>query len=246
VDLIIVARGGGSAEDLWAFNEEVVAHAIAASEIPVMSAVGHEIDFTIADLVADLRAPTPSAAAELAVPDRAELMRRLDGLAALARRHLLLAVEQARARLSWAVRSELFREPQLRTTEAAQRLDGAVNALQRATGELLEAMRRRLREGAGKLRPQQAAQMLAAARVSLAALQKQIDARSTSVLSERGQQLRRLGQVLRVLSPEATLARGYTMTSDSSGGIIASAQSVESGARLVTHFRDGRVNSTAD
>ncbi|HEV7866032.1 MAG TPA: exodeoxyribonuclease VII large subunit, partial [Chthoniobacteraceae bacterium] len=153
VDLIIVARGGGSAEDLWAFNEEVVAHAIAASEIPVMSAVGHEIDFTIADLVADLRAPTPSAAAELAVPDRAELMRRLDGLAALARRHLLLAVEQARARLSWAVRSELFREPQLRTTEAAQRLDGAVNALQRATGELLEAMRRRLREGAGKLRP---------------------------------------------------------------------------------------------
>jgi exodeoxyribonuclease VII large subunit len=123
VEAIIAGRGGGSIEDLWAFNEEIVARAIAASKIPVISAVGHETDFTIADFVADLRAPTPSAAAELVVADREELFRRLTGLASRLRQAMVSRVEQARLRLEGLVNNYAMRSPLDRLAQARQRLD---------------------------------------------------------------------------------------------------------------------------
>lgn len=141
-DLLIVGRGGGSLEDLWAFNTEAVARAIAASQIPILSAVGHETDFTIADYAADLRAPTPSAAAELAVPVWSDLEATLrDRRVALARR-MRGVLESKRQELRY-FRSHL-KDPKRRLQETAQRLDEALTALQDGMGRILEERRSRL------------------------------------------------------------------------------------------------------
>lgn len=142
-DVLIVGRGGGSLEDLWAFNEEVVARAIAASNVPVVSAVGHEVDVTIADYVADVRAPTPSAAAELVVPDRVEI---LQTLRAQTQRIIRLSVarwREAGSRLAWIKRSHGLRRPLQRLRDMAQRLDQAQAALGRGLLKTLTPLQQR-------------------------------------------------------------------------------------------------------
>ncbi len=129
VDLLIVGRGGGSIEDLWAFNEEIVARAIFDSEIPVISAVGHEIDWTISDFVADKRAPTPSAAAEIAVPDKDKLIRHIDGLSARLKNNALLSVQAYRNRLKLIATSRAFMEPKYIIQQQMQRLDELIRRL---------------------------------------------------------------------------------------------------------------------
>ncbi len=153
VEVVIVARGGGSLEDLWEFNEEIVARAIAASTLPVVSAVGHEIDFTIADFAADLRAPTPSAAAELLVPDTAELLARLGAQREVLRRVLSNWAVRARERLDVLARGELLRAPRRRLEEEQQRLDALAEALARAMRGALDEPRLRLARLAAALRP---------------------------------------------------------------------------------------------
>src|SRR3954469_23269509 len=131
VDLIVLARGGGSIEDLWEFNEEIVARAIFHCEIPIVSAIGHEIDFTIADFVADLRAPTPSAAAELIVPDSAELSRRVNELENCLQKYLRNFLQQGLTRLRFLSERTLARELMQRMRNAQQQLDLAAESLQR-------------------------------------------------------------------------------------------------------------------
>lgn len=146
IDLMIVGRGGGSLEDLWAFNEEVVARAIAASEIPVISAVGHEVDVTISDLVADLRAPTPTAAAELAVPVLDEVMADLAKTAQRLHRGVRHRVDLAGSRVETAARSEWLRNPLGRIRQADQQLDEVTSRLRLGWSQLLQRVRRRLHE----------------------------------------------------------------------------------------------------
>ena len=129
-DVLIIARGGGSLEDLWPFNEEIVAHSIYNSEIPVISAVGHETDFTIADFVADLRAPTPSAAAELAVPDIYEVKQKINDNQARLRMALLKKLEFMRMRYDKCMSSSVFREPTRKINEEAIRLDNYIKQLE--------------------------------------------------------------------------------------------------------------------
>jgi exodeoxyribonuclease VII large subunit len=151
IDVMIVGRGGGSLEDLWAFNEEVVARAIHASGIPVVSAVGHEVDFTISDLVADVRAPTPTAAAELVVPVRADLMGEIDDRQhrlAQAVRHLQAA---AQVRLSAVQRAEWFRDPLGRVRQRQQQVDEAGRRLHAAVSRLLAIRRSTLQDVEVKL-----------------------------------------------------------------------------------------------
>ncbi len=243
VEVVVVARGGGSAEDLWEFNEEIVARAIAASALPVVSAVGHEIDFTIADFAADLRAPTPSAAAELLVPDCAELSRRFAEIASQLRRHALRAIEQHRARVAWLGRGELFRQPSSRLREAAQRLDFAREALQREPAAALDRARRRLAEVTAALRHHRPDQVLAMLRQRLAATRRQLSDACLRRLAEIRRRLEKSRELLRVLGPEATLARGYSITTTRDGKLVASAAQVRMGMALKTRVRDGEFAS---
>ena len=145
IDTIIIARGGGSIEDLWAFNDERVARAIFAAQHPVISGVGHETDFTIADFVADLRAPTPSAAAELATPDMAEVHASLRASEITLRSEMLALIEQKRWRIQMLSRALTHLSPQARLNNDRQRLDGQVARLERAMANRLERARGRLR-----------------------------------------------------------------------------------------------------
>jgi exodeoxyribonuclease VII large subunit len=244
VDVIVVGRGGGSAEDLWAFNEETVARAIAASAIPVVSAVGHEIDFTIADFVADLRAPTPSAAAELIVPDAAELLRHLAQLRAKAHRRLLTEVAQRRNRLEFLKRSALFREPTSRVAQARQRLDLGHEALQRALHASLDRMRGALAGIAATLRQHRPDQVLALNRARLITLRQRFQESGTRAVQDRRAGFEKTAAMLRLLSPEATLARGYSITALESGATLRSVEQAPPGEHIVTTLRDGTVTST--
>ncbi|WP_456425644.1 exodeoxyribonuclease VII large subunit [Rhodocaloribacter sp.] len=150
-DVLIVGRGGGSAEDLWAFNEEIVARAIFASEIPVISAVGHETDVSIADFVADVRAATPSMAAEIAVPDRREVAAEIRGLHAAMRETLLRRITERRQRIAHLTRSHAFNRPVDRLHQHSQRLDDLLARLHRCPPRLTEQRRRHVEALAARL-----------------------------------------------------------------------------------------------
>ncbi len=156
IDLLIVGRGGGSLEDLWAFNEEIVARAIAASQIPVISAVGHEVDFTIADFVADLRAPTPTAAASMAVPDRGELLKRLEEQIETLRDVLGTILADSRTRIAHMLSSYAFNRPIDAVRQSGQRFDEAVRSLKTGMDHrfaLIQAAATALRQRIASLDP---------------------------------------------------------------------------------------------
>jgi exodeoxyribonuclease VII large subunit len=246
VEVIVVARGGGSAEDLWAFNEEIVARAIAASTIPVVSAVGHEIDFSIADFAADLRAPTPSAAAELIVPDTEALLRRVAQLSSHALRIVAGLVGREKARLDFLARSALFREPRARLAESAQRADFAAEALRRALRNQLDFAKQRLAAGLAALRRHRPDQLLAMRRQIFEAARVRLNERMRQALLQRHTRFDRTAQVFRLLAPDATLARGYSITMKPGGAVVRSAGELRAGEAITTRFRDGAVQSRVE
>jgi exodeoxyribonuclease VII large subunit len=243
VDLLVVCRGGGSIEDLWAFNEEIVARAIAASELPVVSAVGHEIDFTIADFVADLRAPTPSAAAELALPDRAALLRHLGQ----GRSRLFRALEnmllQRRRRLEAAARSAPFRLPKRLLQDRAQRLDSVCALMEICRERALRLRRERLAALLAVLRQHRPDQVLAMRRLALDAAGARFAAAIRASFERKQTRLGQFTRALRLLSPDATLGRGYSITFDAAGQVLRSKEAVHPGEKIQTRLRDGSVDS---
>jgi exodeoxyribonuclease VII large subunit len=243
VDLIVVARGGGSAEDLWAFNDEGLARAIFESDIPVVSAVGHEIDFTIADFVADLRAPTPSAAAELIVPDATELKCHFSQIAGRLSRCLGGAFESARSRLAFLSRGTILREPRQRLMECLQRVDSLEDSLQQSCGTRLRAARQRLESLGAIVRQHRPDQVVRLRRQEVSECARRIGERLGATLIERRQRLTRIAALLRILSPQATLERGYSITLTEEGTIIRTAASANSGEKIVTRLRDGSLRS---
>jgi exodeoxyribonuclease VII large subunit len=202
VDVLIVARGGGSLEDLWCFNEEVVARALAASPMPTISAVGHETDFTIADFVADLRAPTPSAAAELLTRDWAEWRETIASLHRRMDRHVRSALGQHRRHLAGLAESYALREPRRIVREWAQRLDDLRQALALGTKRGLQSRRDLLRLRETQLQAHQPRRELARRRAHV------------DHLTAR----------LRALGPQATLDRGYALVLDRDGHPIREAR----------------------
>jgi exodeoxyribonuclease VII large subunit len=246
VDVVVVCRGGGSAEDLWAFNEEVVARAIFDSKLPVVSAVGHEIDFTISDFVADLRAPTPSAAAELIVPDSAQLLRRLGQIAERMRREAGDVFARGRERLSFILRGVLLREPGQRVTEAQQRLDLADEALRRESATQLSERRQKVDAALAAIRQHRPDHVLSIYRTRIRALQSQLQERQKQRVDFYLNRLASAEAMMRVLAPKATLERGYSITTDEGGAIIRSVSDVEPGMRLRTKFKDGVIGSRAE
>lgn len=238
-DLVIVARGGGSIEDLWSFNEEIVVRAIAASTIPVISAVGHETDTTLADFAADLRAPTPTAAAELAVPVRQELRAMLDEYAARQRRGVIRPVLLARERLAgW---SERLPEPSAMVAAQAQRLDDLTDRLRRGLGARADRARAQLAQSGGGLRPALLQRNLDSHCRDLARVP---DARALVRQRYRDatQALAALARVLPQLDPRVPLTRGYAIVTDPSGHAVTSRAAAAAQPALTLEFRDGRMD----
>ncbi len=243
-DVLIVARGGGSLEDLMAFNEEIVVRAAAACAIPLISAVGHETDTTLIDFVSDRRAPTPTAAAEMAVPARADLYADMQQRARAPDRRANRLMQERRLRLGRAERG-LPDLPALIGT-ARQRLDDRAERLARALPSWVTARRATL-ERCG-------AQLVGALRLSVSATHRRADrlmgrltdAPLRAALREARARLGGAAGHLAAVSPEAVLRRGYALVFDAKGHALTSAAGVPQGARLRLHFVDGDVGATAD
>src|SRR5438094_909137 len=243
VDLIVVARGGGSIEDLWEFNEEIVARAVAAALVPVVSAVGHEIDFTIVDFVADLRAPTPSAAAELIVPAAVELDRRVNEMAVCLQRcwRNFLAREQTRLRL-FSERT-VGRELPTRIQEGKQTVDWRRESLQRNATGFLGNWRSRLTEDVAALRRHDPSREIVLRRSRFAEFARRLATCPLQLIYTMRKRFERAEKILAVVGPDATLGRGYSMTLDATGNLVRSVAQVKRGDRLRTRVTDGAIES---
>src|SRR6266513_199472 len=243
IDLIVVARGGGSIEDLWEFNEEIVARAIAAAVLPIVSAVGHEIDFTIADFVADLRAPTPSAAAELIVPAAVELDRRVNELAVCLQRcwRNFIVREQTRLRLfsERTVGRELLR----RILEGKQALDWRRENLQRNAMGFLGTWRSRLAENTAALRRHDPSREIVLRRSRFSGLARRLTTCPPQLVNTMRRRFERAEKILTVVGPDATLGRGYSMTLDATGNLVRSVTQVKPGDKIHTRVTDGTFES---
>jgi exodeoxyribonuclease VII large subunit len=245
VDLIVVTRGGGSIEDLWEFNEEIVARAIFHSQLPVVSAVGHEIDFTIADFVADLRAPTPSAAAELIVPDMQTLATRVEELAACLERYARNYVAQSLARLRLLSERTLTRELMTRMREAQQTLDIASESLRRQVQQRIANARLAITTSAQAIRARSPQREMVLCRNKSVELQRRLVNAPAASLSKARDRFARSEAMLRVLGPEATLRRGYSVTTDAEGTVIRSTAAVKAKMKIRTRVSDGDFESRA-
>jgi exodeoxyribonuclease VII large subunit len=243
LDLIVVARGGGSIEDLWAFNEEIVARTIVDVGVPIVSAIGHEIDFTICDFVADLRAPTPSAAAELVVPDIIDLRRRVDVLASSLDKCLRNFLAHQQTRLRFLSERTLARELLKRMRDAQQAFDLARESLHRHVAHKIDDYRRGFVHIASALQARRPARELTIKRNHFADLQRRFAALPLRFLEDAKQRFGRMEGILRVLGPDATLRRGYSITRDKNGRIVRSIARVKRGIRLRTRVTDGDIES---
>jgi exodeoxyribonuclease VII large subunit len=243
-DVLIVARGGGSLEDLWAFNDEQVARAIARSPMPVVTGIGHEVDFTIADFAADVRAPTPTAAAQLVVPDRRQWLERLGQLGLRFGAAMRRQLEDERARLAVAQARLRLAHPGTRLMQHGQRLDELEQRLQRSTARTLERFGERLqrlgarvlsRSPAGSLRELELRRSALGARLLLAVRTRLIAAETRLGLVSHG---------LQAISPLATLSRGFAVvTRLADGAVLHTAAAVNAGDDIEARLASGRLRA---
>ena len=237
-DAILITRGGGSLEDLWAFNDEALARAIAAATVPVVSAVGHETDFTLADFAADLRAPTPSAAAELLVPERRDLAVRLRHLRQRLVQLQVQRLAQAMQRLDRAALQLHAHSPQARLQLLRQRQHEAGRRLLAQWRRALELRRQRVQHAGSGLRMQAPVTRLAALKLRLQSLRPH--AAMVRALQSEQLRLRALARSLEAVSPLATVARGYAiLTRRADGALVRSSAQVQAGELLDARLAEG-------
>jgi len=243
-DVIIVGRGGGSIEDLWCFNEEAVARAIYSSAIPIISAVGHEVDFTIADFVADLRAPTPSAAAELVVGRKAEFDATIETSGTRLRNAMRTAIERAHARIELAAGSHVFRRPETLLRQHTQHVDILSQQMNHRLTTALANSRERL--NATTARITRAADIsLRTALIRLNAINPAMGNAAKSTLATSQHRLSSLATRLEAVNPTAVLARGYAIVKTADGSIAKHVADVCAGETVTTQLTDGTFTSIA-
>ncbi|MDE3180724.1 MAG: exodeoxyribonuclease VII large subunit [Acidobacteriota bacterium] len=238
-DVVIIARGGGSIEDLWAFNEEVVARAIAASAIPIISAVGHETDFTIADFVADLRAPTPSAAAELVVHRKQDFETEIQSRQTRMAEIMRLRISEMRQQQMALALHPVFQTFPVRLAQKAQRLDDLAAAIDRVISSRLSALRERASAGAAAVARLNLPRLLDLKRTHYAREESGLAAAIARTLEARRTGLAHLHAVLQERNPQAILRRGYAVVRDEAGKVIRSAADVMEGNGISVELAHG-------
>lgn len=243
-DLLIVARGGGSLEDLWAFNEEIVVRAAAASRIPLISAVGHETDTTLIDFAADRRAPTPTAAAEMAVPVKADLIYTLKQYEQHMFQRLLRILEERSTALAGLARGLLSPKRLLETM--IQRLDDWSDRLHNAWLKTLEKKERALLLAVARLRPETFLREIAQHERGLAVFSAQLQQVAQRLLESWRKELSAHVALLESFHYKKVLERGYVLVRDISGAVLSSAAQVTAGKRMTLEFRDGLKNVVAE
>lgn len=246
VDVIIVARGGGSAEDLAAFNHEGLARAVAASVIPVISAIGHETDFTIIDFVADLRAPTPSAAAELVIRSRQEVEDQAESLRTRLARAMRYRMLMARQALSQTTQQGAFPRMMDAIGRRQQQLDDLRFRMETAERRVMEQHRRRWERVSGAIRHYDARRILAGVRRDLQARSAAMSAAINTVLLRHRSRFEQVERQLRALSPVAILDRGYALIFDDQGKLVKSSAQVETGSEITARLAKGSVTARVE
>ena len=243
VDVLIVGRGGGSLEDLWAFNEEPVARAIAASEAPVVSAVGHETDFTIADFVADRRAPTPTGAAAMILRDRTEIMNQVNGDMARASRALSSSLDRMRHRFE-VLDARLSPEKALDDLSLkTMSLDDLVSRAERSLEGRVAVMRRRYDVVNAKLSPSAGLSRMEMLEDRVGILWTAADNMVGRIMQSSESRLESISGRLESLNPRNVLSRGYGMVTDPQGRAVASIDGMQVGGLVTIHLRDGRASA---
>jgi exodeoxyribonuclease VII large subunit len=244
-DVLILTRGGGSLEDLWAFNDEQLARAIAACPLPIVSAVGHEVDFTIADFVADVRAPTPSGAAEIVVPSQSDWLHRIGALATRVGRMGQRTLEDKAQQLDWLARRLISGSP-------AATLRRQQDRLREHGGRLRSAMRQQLLEHRSQLQGLNGALMALSPALSvqrsfgrLSQLRERLSTATNNRLSDARHKIALLGRTLNSVSPLATLDRGYAIVMrETSSDVLLNATDVESGEEIRARLSRGEIVAT--
>ncbi len=244
VEVVVIARGGGSAEDLAAFNDEGLARAIAASELPVISAIGHETDFTIADFVADLRAPTPSAAAEMVIRSRQEVEEQVARLERELERGMRYRLMLGRQRLTDLARHGAFGRMIELIGRRQQRVDDLTNRLVHGQRDILERQRRRLESLAAAVRHYDLRLVLGGMRTRLEAQRAAMAAAARNLLLRQRARLDRLTSQMEALSPVAILERGYALVFDGSGKLVKDAVQVKAGDQIRAQVARGELDAT--
>jgi exodeoxyribonuclease VII large subunit len=243
LDVVIVARGGGSLEDLWPFNEERVARALAASRVPTISAVGHETDFTIADFVADVRAPTPSAAAERVIQAKADSCARIDELARRVGAAAGLRLTRVRGRVAAVTSHRVFAAERGRIRGQAQRVDDLARRAETGLRRQVERARDRLRRGGDRVEAFRWDRQLAARRERVASGRERLRALARSEMAARRSALGRGAAQLESLSPLSVLSRGYALVWDARGRLLRDPAAVAEGDELAIRVHGGRLRA---
>lgn len=242
-EVLIVGRGGGSLEDLWNFNEEVVARAIAECPVPVISAVGHEIDFTISDFVADLRAPTPSAAAELAVPDQVELKERIGSLGSRLKRVVQGRVDRLSDQLDYCERSIFSQPAEKKLQYPIFRLEGLQRSFKVAVDNSMRERERLIENYQANWKHYHPREVFKRRQEKLEKSQSDFVNAARHALESQKIRVERLGSLLQALGPESILKRGFSVTYGADGEIVKSANKVSPGDELTTQVSDGKIVS---
>jgi len=242
-DVLIVGRGGGSIEELWAFNEEIVARAIFASEIPIISAVGHETDTTIADFVADLRAPTPTGAAELAVPHIAELMERIQNRKIRMTKSIREKIQQGKIKLNHLERSYAFRYPKKLYHQKVENLDRLLERSNQLMKRRMNLESEKLQSFVRRLELQSPDIILKNAREKFTDQEKRLKRAVTLLYRDKQRELTRILKTLDALSPLKIMDRGYSLVYSEKGTLIKSVSAVEEGEKVTISLYDGELSA---